>query len=88
MTYSNQLDREHLESIHTTPTPHNKYVEFGARIPTPFVLKYKGRKSRVFQAKYPDSVDFWIRSNGERVSLDAETLKELQLSVQKSGNKI
>lgn len=77
-----QLDRSHLESIHTTPTPINKYVEFGARIPTPFVLKYKGRKSRVFQAKYPDSVDFWIRSNGKRVSLDKETLKELQLEVQ------
>lgn len=83
-----QLNRDHLESIHTTPTPLNKYVEFGARIPTPFVLKYKGRKSRVFQAKYPDSVDFWIRSNGEKVSLDAETLRELKLSVQKSGNKI
>jgi hypothetical protein len=75
------LDREHLESVHTTPTPQNKYVEFGARIPTPFVLKYKGRKSRVFKAKYPDSVDFWIRSNGQKVVLDKETLKELQLEV-------
>lgn len=75
--HSPKTDPDLIESIHRTPTPMNKYVEFGAKIPTPFVVKYKGRKSRVFRAKYPDFQGLWIRNDKEQVFLDTKTADRL-----------
>jgi len=66
-----------VEGITKTPRPVNKYVEFGARVPTVFVLKYNGRKSRVFQAVYPDFRAFWIRNDNKQVFLDQETVDKI-----------
>jgi len=62
-----------VEGITKTPRPINKYVEFGARIPTSYVLKYNGRKSRVFEARYPDFKAFWIRNDHQQIFLDEDT---------------
>lgn len=72
-----RTDPSLVEGVTKTPTPVNKYVEFGARVPTPFVLKYKGRKSRVFQAVYPDFKAFWIRNESKQVFLDDATVDRI-----------
>lgn len=72
-----KTDPQLVEDISRTPTPINKYVEFGAKIPTPFVVKYKGRKSRVFRAKYPDFTGLWIRNDKKQVFLDKQTADRL-----------
>ncbi len=66
-----------VEGVTETPRPMNKYVKFGARIPTTFVLKYNGRKSRVFQAVYPDFRAFWIRNDGKQIFLDDATVDRI-----------
>jgi hypothetical protein len=71
------IDPALVEGISVTPDPINKYVEFGAKIPTPFVLKYKGRKSRVFEARYPDFKRFWIRNDRKQIFLDDKTVNRL-----------
>lgn len=71
------IDPALVEGISVTPAPINKYVEFGAKIPTPFVLKYKGRKSRVFEAKYPEFQRFWIRNDKQQIFLDEKTVDKL-----------
>lgn len=72
-------DPDLVESVSKTPTPMNKYVSQGARIPTPYVLKYKGRKSRVYRAKYDNFDELWIRNNNEQVFLDPRTTKRLSV---------
>lgn len=66
-----------VEGMSKTPRPINKYVEFGAKIPTTIVLKYNGRKSRVFKAKYPDFVGFWIRNDNKQIFLDDKTVDKI-----------
>lgn len=73
-------DPDLVESMAITPTPMNKYVSEGAKIPTPYVLKYNGRKSRVYRAKYKDFDRLWIRNEGKQYFLDKRTVGRIAYS--------
>lgn len=80
LTEAPRTDPDLVEGLSMTPTPMNKYVSQGAKIPTPYVLKYNGRKSRVYRAVYDGMDAMWIRNDGHQLFLDKKTIGRIAYS--------